>query len=140
MMDHSTYLQTILSQTTRGLNERQSIMSKECTSSSNKQVTVRVSTDFDKENLTRRTLAPVNKGTLFAKIQLSKSPIREKMAGNKKKSRNQQIGAAKTTTAGKEDEHPNRKKAKLTAGMGTTGSLAGLLTATTSGKASLKAS
>jgi hypothetical protein len=38
--------------------------------------------------MARKTLMPSHKGTLFGHVQLSNSPIREKIGNNKMKSRN----------------------------------------------------
>jgi hypothetical protein len=42
--------------------------------------------------------------------------MRDKLGGNKKKSRNQRIGGTKTTTTAKEDQHPNHKQSKISLG------------------------
>jgi len=55
--------------------------------------------ELDKENITRKSMAPQSKNSMFGHSKNVKSPIQEKLEGGKKKSRNTLVGAKTTSQA-----------------------------------------
>lgn len=95
------------------MGERHSIsMSKgpQSTSTSNANFQVmRNSMELDKENITRKSMAPQSKTSIFGQPKYVRSPIQEKLEGGKKKSRNTLVGA-KTTSQVQEELTKEKKR------------------------------